>query len=162
VARTPEQILLDAGVEIRVHDHVPVATVAEILEALPFPADEHVKTLAFDTGDGIALAALRGGDRLQYGKLARALGVARDRLTPLSPERVRDELGLEPGGVCPLVDHDDVTVVLDSRVLELERVFCGAGRNDATLELAPAELVAASRAAIGDIAAADPPSAPLD
>jgi Cys-tRNA(Pro)/Cys-tRNA(Cys) deacylase len=154
VARTPEEILRDAGIEFRVHAHVPVATVAEILEELPFPAEEHVKTLAFDTGDGIALAALRGGDRLQFGKLARALGVARDRLKPLTAERVREELGLEPGGVCPLVDREDVAVVLDARVLELPRAFCGSGRNDATLELAPADLVAASAATVCDLATA--------
>ncbi len=152
MARTPEEILRNAGVKFRIHDHRPVATVAEILDALPFPADEHVKTLAFDTGGGIALAALRGGDRLQFGKLARALGVARDRLRPLSPDRVRDELGLEPGGVCPLVDRSDVTVVLDARVRELQRAYCGSGRNDATFELAPADLVAASRATVADLA----------
>jgi Cys-tRNA(Pro)/Cys-tRNA(Cys) deacylase len=151
--RTPEEILRDSGIDFRVHEHVPVATVAEILEALPFPAEEHVKTLAFDTGDAIALAALRGGDRLQFGKLARALRVGRDRLTPLTPERVREELGLEPGGVCPLVDRDDVTVVADHRVLELPRAFCGSGRNDATLELAPADLVTASSATVSDLAA---------
>jgi len=151
--RTPEQILRDEGIDFRVHEHVPVATVAEILEALPFPAEEHVKALAFDTGAGVALAALRGGDRLQFGKLARALGVSRDRLTPLPPERVREELGLAPGGVCPLVDRDDVTVVLDARVLALPRAFCGSGRNDATLELAPVDLVAASRATVVDVTA---------
>jgi hypothetical protein len=43
----PEQILRDAGAAFVVHEHVPVATVAEILDALPFPAEEHVKTLAF-------------------------------------------------------------------------------------------------------------------
>ncbi len=150
--RTPEEILRNAGTAFRVHEHVPVATVAEILEALPFPAEEHVKALAFDTGDGIALAALRAGDRLQFGKLARALGVGRDRLKPLPPERVRDELGLEPGGVCPLVDHDGVAVVVDRRVLDLPRAFCGSGRNDATLELTPVDLVTASRAKVADIA----------
>jgi Cys-tRNA(Pro)/Cys-tRNA(Cys) deacylase len=151
MARTPAEILRDGGVAFRVHEHAPVATVAEILEALPFPAEQHVKTLAFDTGDGIALAALRGGDRLQFGKLARALGVRRDRLTPLSPEHVRERLGLEPGGVCPFVDREDVAVVLDARVLELERAFCGSGRNDATLELGPAGLAAASRATVADL-----------
>ena len=154
--RTPEEILRDSGIDFRVHEHVPVATVAEILEALPFPAEEHVKTLAFDTGSGIALAALRGADRLQFGKLARALGVSRDRLELLAPERVRDELGLEPGGVCPLVDRDDVTVVADLRVLELERAFCGSGRNDATLELAPPDLVAVSGATVDDLTTAPP------
>jgi len=151
--RTPAEILRDAGIDFRVHEHVPVATVAEILEALPFPADEHVKTLAFDTGDGIALAALRGSDRLQFGKLARALGVGRDRITPLPPGRVEEELGLQPGGVCPLVDRAGVTVLFDERVLALPRVYCGSGRNDATLELAPADLVAASRGRIAELAA---------
>ncbi len=158
--RAPEQILTDAGIGFRMHEHVPVATVAGILEALPFPAEEHVKTLAFDTGDGIALAALRGSDRLQFGKLARALGVGRDRLAPLPPERVREELGLEPGGVCPLVDRADVTVVLDPRVLELQRVFCGSGRNDATFELSPPDLAAASRATVADIVTDAPTASP--
>ena len=151
--RSPEEILGDAGIPFAVHDHEPVATVAEIVVALPFPAEDHVKTLAFTAGDRIVLAALRGSDRLQFGRLARALGVGRDRIAALAPEHVRDELGLEPGGVCPLVDRDDVTVLVDRHVLDRPRVFCGSGRNDATLELAPADLVAASRAAVADLAA---------
>ena len=151
--RTPEAILRDAGIPFAVHEHTPVATVAEILVALPFSAEEHVKTLAVTADGRVALAALRGSDRLQYGRLARALGVGRDRVEPLSPERVREELGLEPGGVCPLVDRDDVTVLVDRRVLDLTRVFCGSGRNDATLELSPADLVAASHATVTDLAA---------
>jgi Cys-tRNA(Pro)/Cys-tRNA(Cys) deacylase len=150
--RTPLELLEDAGVRFTVHEHVPVATVAEILEALPFPAEEHVKTLAFDVEGRVALAAVRGGDRIQYGKLARALGVARDRIAALPPERVRSELGLEPGGVCPLVDEPGVVVVVDRRVLDLPRAFCGSGRNDATLELAPADLVRASSAVVADLA----------
>ncbi len=151
--RTPEAILRDAGIPFVLHEHTPVATVAEIVVALPFPAQEHVKTLAFTADGAVVLAALRGSDRLQFGRLARALGVGRDRIAPLSPERVREELGLEPGGVCPLVDRDDVTVLVDRRALELPRVFCGSGRNDATFELAPADLVAASRATVAELAA---------
>ena len=153
MGRSPEAILRDARIPFVLHEHVPVATVAEILAALPFPAEEHVKTLAFTADGSVVLAAVRGSDRLQFGRLARALGVGRDRIAPLSPERVREELGLEPGGVCPLVDRDDVRVLVDRRVLELPRAFCGAGRNNATLELAPADLVAASRATVVDLAA---------
>lgn len=151
--RSPEAILRDANVPFTVHRHGPVATVAEIVAALPFPAEEHVKTLAFSAGDVLVLAALRGSDRLRFGLLARALGVGRDRITALPPERVRKELGLEPGGVCPLVDAGNVRVLVDSRVLDALRVFCGSGRNDATLELAPADLVTASRAVIVELAA---------
>jgi Cys-tRNA(Pro)/Cys-tRNA(Cys) deacylase len=150
VPRTPEEILHEAGVPFRVHEHVPVATVAEIVEALPFPADEHVKTLAFDADGRVVLAALRGNDRLAYGALARAAGVPRDRLRPLPPDRVREELGLEPGGVCPLADG--ATVLIDRQVLELERAFCGSGRNDATLEVSPAGLVAAAGATVTELA----------
>jgi len=151
--RSPETILRDAGVPFALHEHVPVATVAEIVVALPFPAEEHVKTLAFTAGGNVVLASLRGSDRLRFGQLARALGVGRDTISPLAPERVRDELGLEPGGVCPLVDRADVTVLFDRRVLDLPRAFCGSGRNDATLELAPADLASASRATIAELAA---------
>ena len=149
---TPVDILRAHGVAFRLHDHVPVATVAEILEALPFPAEQHVKTLAFAADGRIALAGVRGGDRIHYGRLARALGVARDRIAPLSPDRVRDELGLEPGGVCPIVESADVDVLVDSRVLALPRVFCGSGRNDATLELDPSDLVRASGARVAELA----------
>jgi prolyl-tRNA editing enzyme YbaK/EbsC (Cys-tRNA(Pro) deacylase) len=151
--RTPVELLRDAGVPFTLHEHVPVATVAEILVALPFPADEHVKTLAFEADGRIVLVALRGSDRIRYGPLARALGVARDRVTALPPERVRAELGLEPGGVCPLVDDPAVTVVADRRVLELERAFCGSGRSDATIEVAAADLVRVSGAVAVDLAA---------
>jgi Cys-tRNA(Pro)/Cys-tRNA(Cys) deacylase len=153
VARTPVEILRGAGVPYAVHEHAPVATVAEILVALPFPAGEHVKTLAVEANGTIALAALRGDARLQFGKLARALGVGRDRIAPLARDRVPAELGLEPGGVCPLVDRDDVRVLVDRRVLALERCFCGSGRSDATLEVEPAGLVAAARAEVVDLAA---------
>jgi Cys-tRNA(Pro)/Cys-tRNA(Cys) deacylase len=151
--RTPENILRDAGIEFRVHEHVPVATHAEILVALPFPAEEHVKTLAFEADGRVALAVLRGSDRLRFGPFARAVGVGRDRLAPLSADQVRSELGLEPGGVCPVVDRDDVVVVADVRVPALARAFCGSGRSDATLELAGADLVAASGAVVTEIAA---------
>lgn len=150
--RTPEEILRAAGVEFTVHDHVPLLTVAEILEALPYPAEEHVKTLAFDADGRIALAGLRGSDRIAYGKLARALGCARDKLAPLPPERVREELGLEPGGVCLLVDRDDVRRVVDTRVAELDRAFTGSGRNDASFELQAADLIAAADADVVDLA----------
>ena len=151
--RTPEAILREAGIPFVLHEHAPVATVAEILAVLPFPAEEHVKTLALTADGGVLLAALRGSDRLQFGRLARALGASRDRIAPLPPDRVRAELGFEPGGVCPLVDRDDVPVLLDHRVLELQRAFCGSGRADATLELSPGDLLAAARARLAELAA---------
>jgi Cys-tRNA(Pro)/Cys-tRNA(Cys) deacylase len=151
MVRSPEEILREAGVAFVVHEHPPVSSVAEILEALPFPAEQHVKTLAVEADGRTALAALRGSDRLHFGRLSRALGVARDRVSPLPPDRVRSELGLEPGGVCLLVDRPGVERLVDERVLDLERAFTGSGRADRTLELAATDLVAASRATVATI-----------
>jgi Cys-tRNA(Pro)/Cys-tRNA(Cys) deacylase len=153
MGRSPVEILRDAGIPFVLHEHRPVETVAEILEALPFPAEQHVKTLVFAADDRIVLAALRGSDRLQFGRLARAAGVGRDRISPLPPERVEKELGLQPGGVCPIVDDQGPLVLVDGRVLELPLVFCGSGRNDATIELAAADLVTASRAVVAELVA---------
>lgn len=133
-----------------VHAHGPVATVADIIQALPFPAEEHVKTLAVDADGDVVLVCLRGGDRLAFGRLARALGVARDRLRPMPSERVRTELGMEPGGVCPLADVA-VRCVADSAVALLDRAFCGSGRTDATFELAAADLLRVTRAELADV-----------
>jgi Cys-tRNA(Pro)/Cys-tRNA(Cys) deacylase len=149
--RSPEEILREAGVAFVVHEHAPVSSVAEILEALPFPAEQHVKTLAVEADGVTALVALRASDRVQFGELARALGVARDRLAPLSPDRVCTELGQQPGGVCLLVDHEDVVRIVDRRVLDLGRVFTGSGRSDRTLELSAADLVRASGARVVEI-----------
>jgi Cys-tRNA(Pro)/Cys-tRNA(Cys) deacylase len=151
MGRSPEEILREAGVVFVVHEHTPVSSVAEILAALPFPAEQHVKTLAVVADGRTALVALRGSDRLHFGRLSRALGVARDRLSPLSPDRVCSELGLEPGGVCLLVERPDVERLVDERVLELERAFTGSGRADRTLELEAADLVAASKATVAAI-----------
>jgi Cys-tRNA(Pro)/Cys-tRNA(Cys) deacylase len=150
--RSPVEILRAAGIPFVLHRHEPVTTVAEILDVLPFPAQQHVKTLALTAHGRIVLAALRGSDRLRFGRLAHVLEVGRDRISPLPPDRVEHELGVQPGGVCPLTDAV-VTVVVDARILELPRAFCGSGRNDATLELAAGDLVSASGATVAELTA---------
>lgn len=148
---TPEELLRAAGVEFRVHEHEPVRTVADVVALLPFPAEQHVKALALDAGGRIALVGLRGCDRVAHGPLARALGVARDRVRPLARERVVAELGMEPGGVC-LLSAADVVVVADVRVAQLAPAYFGSGRTNATIEAQGADLVRAARAALAEIA----------
>ena len=138
-------------VAFKVHTHAPLRSFEDGKATLPFDPDAMVKGLVFRRPMGsYAIVALRGADRADYRKVAAALGVRRDELTMASAEQVATDLGMQPGGVTPLPLGADV--FLDRAVLELPTVYCGSGRNDATLEIAGADLVRVSAGRIGDFA----------
>lgn len=148
--RTPEEILRALGIAFTVHEHAPVRTYAESVELLPFPPGSMVKTLAAETGGELVLAALRGGDRIHFGKLSRQLGVGRSTLNAVSAAAIEIELGFEVGAVSLLTDFPSARLV-DVAVAELGSVFTGSGRVDRTLELAAADLIAASGATVVEL-----------
>ncbi len=156
--RTPEEILFAAGVAFTVHEHEPMRMYAEGLARLPFPPGALVKTLALETGGELVLAALRGGDSMHFGKLARALGVGRSTLNAVSAAALDVELGFELGGVSLLTDFPSACLV-DEAVLALGTVFTGSGRTDRTLELVAADLVRVSGATVVELVGS-PPGAP--
>ena len=156
--RTPEEILRAAGVPFTVHEHEPVRTFAESVERLPFPPGAMVKTLALETGGELVLAALRGADRVHFGKLARALGVGRATLNAVSVAALDVELGFEVGAVSLLTDFPAARLV-DEAVLALGTVYTGSGRADRTIELAAADLVRVSRATRAELVGAPPGAA---
>lgn len=148
--RTPEEILRALGIDFTVHEHAPVRTYAESVELLPFPPEAMVKTLAAETGGELVLASLRGGDRIHFGKLARQLGVGRDTLNAVTPAALEVELGFEVGAVSLLTDFRSARLV-DAAVAALGTVYTGSGRADRTLELAAADLIAASGATVVEL-----------
>ncbi|UFS68811.1 YbaK/EbsC family protein [Geomonas sp. RF6] len=146
------QRLREGGFPFALHAHAATRTVDDAAEQLSFDVSRIVKTVAFRTRDGrIVLAALRGTRRVNYPRLAALLGINRRDLAPLSPEEVREILGVEPGGVSPLLAGDNTTVLLDSDILTiLPTLYCGTGRTDRTFELSPEDLVTASGGEVGD------------
>ena len=148
--RSPEEILRAAGVAFAMHEHEPVRIHAEAVERLPFPAGALVKTLAAETGGELVLAALRGGDVLHIGKLARQLVVARATLNAVTPAAIEHDLGFEPGAVSLLCDHPGARLV-DVAVAGLGTVYVASGRTGRTLELAAADLIAATGATVVEL-----------
>ncbi|MAU01647.1 MAG: hypothetical protein CL608_31300 [Anaerolineaceae bacterium] len=140
-----EQILslLDNhGVAYERHEHEPVQTVAEVEAKLPFLLDKMLKTVAFRVKDGrLILAGLRGHDRIDYRQLAAYCGVNRRAVASMSPEAVEAELGFEVGGVGPFALQPNVHVLLDEQLAEMSTVYCGSGRNTATLAINFADLL---------------------
>ena len=150
---TVVKMLTAARCRFQVHEHVPLVSAADYRAHLPIDPEAMVKTLAFHIdARGYVLAALKAFTKVDYKKLADALGVKRNHLRPASPDDVARDLGFEIGGICPFTDAPDVTVVIDLGVRDLETAYCGAGRNTATLELAADDLIRVSRGVLADIA----------
>ncbi|HEY6874140.1 MAG TPA: YbaK/EbsC family protein, partial [Geobacteraceae bacterium] len=145
------EIVERSGVPFSLHEHRATRTVEEAEQNLSFEVARIVKTVAFRTrSGGIVLAAVRGIRRVDYARLAPLVGVNRRDLAALSPEEVREELGVEPGSVSPLPLRDDALVLIDEDVLTiLPTLYCGIGRSDRTLEIAPDALVRLTHGRVG-------------
>ena len=156
VAEQIVERLTSRGVPFTIHEHVVARTVADALERLPFSPDAYLKTVAFRLkAGGWVLAALRGADRVDYRGLAAALGVGRRDLHQMTAEEVAADLECPVGGVGPVPPNDQTRTVFDARaVVELDVVYCGAGRPDRTLEVRLADLLAACDGVVAPIAQA--------
>jgi Cys-tRNA(Pro)/Cys-tRNA(Cys) deacylase len=87
---------------------------------------------------------------VDYPRFAALAGVNRRDLSPLAPSEVRNLLEVEPGSVSPLPLREDAAVFIDADVLQiLPTVYCGIGRPDRTLEMAPDDLVRVSGGRVG-------------
>ena len=148
------EMLSAANVDFTVHQHAEIRTAEDIQSRTWFSIERSVKALAFSVdGDRVVLAAVPGPARLQYGRLATAISVRRSALKPASAD-ILAALQMEPGGVSPICRDPDVTVVLDSAIPRMGRVFCGSGRADCTLELLGADIARFVRdAVVSEIAA---------
>ena len=123
-----------AGIPYVVHTHPPIRVEADLhLTGLDFQTS--VKTLAFELPDGrLALVAVPGPAKVQYGAIARALGVSRSGLRPADEHRVA-ALGMEPGGVSPICPDTRVVVVVDVAIVGMGTVYCGGGTSTTTIEI---------------------------
>lgn len=129
------------------HEHADLRTVEDARADRRFDVARLVKTIAFATREGgLVLACLRGTLRVDYAKLAGVLGIGRRDLAALAPDAVLERLGVAPGGVSPLLPAalplPETLVLVDEDVLTIApTAYCGAGRADRTLELAPSDLL---------------------
>lgn len=130
------RMLEQSGTPYRLHDHPPVCTIDDAREKVPHLTRNLLKTVVFRIkGAGWVLASVDGVRRIDYRKLAEALGISRRALRSLSPGEVASELGFQVGGVGPFPVREDVSVIVDAEAAGSGRVFCGSGRNTRTVEI---------------------------
>jgi prolyl-tRNA editing enzyme YbaK/EbsC (Cys-tRNA(Pro) deacylase) len=143
------------GFAARFHSHPRWQTTEELrpyLESHGFDAQAMLKTLAFKTPAGLGLVTLRMLDKVDYGAVARALGVSRAALGLLAGDELLQRLHMEPGAVCPFAEGEGIRLLLDERALARELIYCGSGVLSCTVEIASAALRAIAGAQAGTFA----------
>ncbi|HEX3964736.1 MAG TPA: YbaK/EbsC family protein [Trebonia sp.] len=99
-ARGPVDVLQASGVAFSVQEHPPVIGQADAERVMGLPADQMPKTTVFRAGAATVLVALPAHSRVQYGNLARAVGVPRSMLRQAEPDDLA-RIGMMPGGQAP-------------------------------------------------------------
>ena len=89
---------------------------------------------------------LKGSDKIDFKKLKQVIG----KTSIASREEVLKVTGVDPGAVCPLLL--DVPVIVDERVLSLDRLNFGSGNHLYGVEIASVDLARVLEYKLADIA----------
>ena len=142
-----------AGIAFTVHEypHDPRAGSygREAREALGVAPDRVFKTLVAEVDGKFVVGVVPVGGQLDLKALAAAAGGKKAAIAQVAAaERAT---GYVAGGISPVGQRQRLPVVVDSSAMGFDTVFCSAGRRGLEIELAPADLVRATRATVADI-----------
>jgi prolyl-tRNA editing enzyme YbaK/EbsC (Cys-tRNA(Pro) deacylase) len=132
-----EGILEEAGLEYRIIELTDRAVSVE--DVIRFSKEdinpgEICKAIIINSKAGFTTLFLRGSDRVSFKKLKGVIGKARIA----SPDDVTEITGVRPGAVCPLLLP--IPVIVDVKMLALERINFGSGNHLYGVEMRSADL----------------------
>lgn len=117
-----------------------------------------LRTIVVRRGEGdYVFVLVPGGRRFDWAKLRALLGVS--RLSLPDQDEARGVTGYERGAITPFGASHAWPVIADASITSLERVAIGGGRRGVNLHLTPADLVAATSAAVVDVTSPEEPPA---
>ena len=105
--------------------------------------------------DDYVFVLVPGGRRFDWPKLRAHLGTS--RLSLPDADEAKAVTGYERGAITPFGSERAWPVIADASIVGLERVAIGGGRRGVNLHLAPADLVAATGAAVVDVTQPEAP-----
>ena len=156
---TPATLALTAagiGFTLRPYDHDPRAESYghEAATALGVPPARVLKTLLATVDGELVVAVVPVSGQLDLKALARTVGGRRAEMArPVAAERAT---GYVVGGISPIGQRRTHRTVVDSSALDHPTVLVSGGRRGLDLELAPADLVAVTRATTAPIGRSRP------
>jgi Cys-tRNA(Pro)/Cys-tRNA(Cys) deacylase len=139
--------LTRAGIAFTAHSYTHDARAtdfgAEAARELGVDPARIFKTLLVETETGLGVGIVSVGDLLDLKALAGALGAKR---ATLADQQVAErKTGYVVGGISPIGQRTALPTVLDEGATAFPTVFVSGGRRGFDLELAPTDLLAATR-----------------
>lgn len=113
------------------------ATVEEAAEAIGCEPCQIAKTMSFLTDNSTILIVLAGDTKIDNKKY-KAQFHQKAKMIPW--DEVEEKTGHMPGGVCPFVVKEGVSVYLDKSLKRFERVYPAAGSGHSAVDLTVEEL----------------------
>ena len=133
----------DLKIDYKIHKHPAVFTVEESLKAeKQMPNVFHTKNLFLqDNKKRFFLVCMHAHDRVDLKELKEKLDATK-KLSFSSPEDLKEHLNLTPGSVSlfGMIYAKDVTLILDKKVWNAEKVGFHPNINTSTLELTHEDL----------------------
>ncbi|MET0700906.1 MAG: aminoacyl-tRNA deacylase [Mycobacterium sp.] len=125
--------------------------VAELTAAAQVSPGQIYKTLVLAIPTGLAVAVVPVPAKLSLKSAAAALGVPKAAMA--DPAAAQRSTGYVLGGISPLGQRKALPTVVDESALGWDRILCSAGRRGLEFAVAPADLIALTRAVTAHITA---------
>lgn len=144
---TPATVALTRlGLPFRTHtyDHDPAVDSygLEAAAATGVPAERIFKTLLVDTGTTLGVGVVPVSGSLDLKAIALTLGVK--KVAMADPAAAQRSTGYVVGGISPIGQRKALPTVIDESALTFETVFVSGGRRGFEIEIAAADLAAAT------------------
>ena len=144
-----EELLIEADVEYRIIElEARAISVEDVIEYSkePINPDEICKTILVKRKNQYHGLFLRGADQIDFKKLKTLI----DKSSIASRNEVKEVSGVDAGAVCPLLL--DIPVIVDKRVLDLERLNFGSGNHLYGVEINSGDLSRVLEYSVADFA----------
>jgi prolyl-tRNA editing enzyme YbaK/EbsC (Cys-tRNA(Pro) deacylase) len=143
-----------AGIEHELIEHEPTFRADDEARAVDEPLDVVAKIVVLRDGDARILALVSAFDRIDLHRVRETLGAGHSLRLATEEEIAADFPEFEVGAVSP-IGHLTAVELVDSHLLEPERIVCPAGDHTHAVRLAPADLVKATGARVARISVDD-------
>jgi len=138
-----KQYLIDNNLGDRLTEHTEtIDTVEHAAQRIGCSESEIAKTLSFVVDDKPVVVVMAGDVRVNSSKF-KAKFHTKPHMVPR--DAVEEEIGFQPGGVCPFAVNENVPVWLDVSLKRFDYVHPAGGNEFTSVKITPAELEAVSQ-----------------
>jgi prolyl-tRNA editing enzyme YbaK/EbsC (Cys-tRNA(Pro) deacylase) len=133
------------------HLDMPTPTVESAALAVKAKPEQIIKSILFMVDGQPVLAIACGMATIERRAIADLYKVGRKRVKLATPEKVLEMSGYEVGAMPPFGHRQQLTTLIDRRVLSLPEAYAGGGAENAIVRLKPQDILRVTGAKVMDL-----------